>query len=585
VQLPPHYYYTGAPFRVTFDHNVTATGADPNAKIRVHKDGFLWQTFTNSHSHIIINHNYVSLPIWWGDNVHISISIDENFVKGADSHLTPAYFLGTVGYDLQFDVLPNPVSVGGQLIYSFSSNLSYSNNFTLALDGDLDMFTPENFCAALGLIIWSIPCDKVTYTVGYYLPIVAFQFVNMASGTAQIAEARLLENVATGRLSDVLAAQGMGPIIPGTFVHITSDVDPMRDVSVTLSPPDVNEPTTVRFTATVPHGLPTGGKVEVILPSDFSITASDLVVEVVNHTSLYAYRQAYSAPQVVVGGSSPTGIMIDTAAMPLDMPLGPNTMLVVRIPKGVANPPTCLNAAKWVWTVKTYSAQSTLLDFTVANPATDLCVGAPVRVGVPDPAFLKTAHWLNVRPTMSVVYETIKVYFYGFRFTLAPDTIYVKLAALSDGTCTGLAPGSAIATLDAEAAATFMVTDEGLYDICIQHRTNWEPVANTKFDVRAQILGQPQVYGTPTLFGYNTCESMLKVRPTACGCYYTDGRPVQNHDFTLPTNIPLEDVLELTKQHTIAQGCCNALETAREAWAVPDKSFLLWGVCYKRTTL
>ena len=116
-----------------------------------------------------------------------------------------------------------------------------------------------------------------------------------------------------------------------------------------------------------------------------------------------------------MGGSSPTGIMIDTAAMPLDMPLGPNTMLVVRIPKGVANPPTCLNAAKWVWTVKTYSAQSTLLDFTVANPATDLCVGAPVRVGVPDPAFLKTAHWLNVRPTMSVVYETIKVYFYGFR--------------------------------------------------------------------------------------------------------------------------------------------------------------------------
>ena len=75
------------------------------------------------------------------------------------------------------------------------------------------------------------------------------------------------------------------------------------------------------------------------------------------------------------------------------------------------------------------------------------------------------------------------------------------------------------------------------------------------------------------------------MRPTACGCYYTDGRPVQNHDFTLPTNIPLEDVLELTKQHTIAQGCCNALETAREAWAVPDKSFLLWGVCYKRTTL
>ena len=140
------------------------------------------------------------------------------------------------------------------------------------------------------------------HQVGYYLPIVAFQFVNMASGTAQIAEARLLENVATGRLSDVLAAQGMGPIIPGTFVHITSDVDPMRDVSVTLSPPDVNEPTTVRFTATVPHGLPTGGKVEVILPSDFSITASDLVVEVVNHTSLYAYRQAYSAPQVCVCG-------------------------------------------------------------------------------------------------------------------------------------------------------------------------------------------------------------------------------------------------------------------------------------------
>ena len=102
------------------------------------------------------------------------------------------------------------------------------------------------------------------------------------------------------------------------------------------------------------------------------------------------------------------------------------------------------------------------------------------------------------------------------RFTLAPDTIYVKLAALSDGTCTGLAPGSAIATLDAEAAATFMVTDEGLYDICIQHRTNWEPVANTKFDVRAQILGQPQVYGTPTLFGYNTCESMLKVLLTPC---------------------------------------------------------------------
>lgn len=560
------HHWEPRPFTVWFDHAITATGASASARIRVYRNGVEWKTITNSHPDVVIIANYVRVPLYYSNNATYTISIDEDFVKGSETHQTPSYFMGTRGNTLMFGVLPE-------------GEISHSNYFTMALDGQMDHFTPERFCAGLGLIAWSIECSKIKYTIDdYYLPIVTFQFVDMSDTAAQVAEGRLLRAVSDGYLSVAMQSTVHGNVIPGSFITIVRDNYPnpnitqlLKNVSITLDVLNTDLPTQITVEAILTQDLPQNGKVEVILPLDFQVNPSDLTVELYNYTRTpFSYTVANGG--ITVGESSPNGIMVNTGTDP-DIRAGET--ITLRITQGVKTPTTCQNMAAWVWVVKTFSTER-LLDYSITNPHNDMCLGDRIRVGIPDPSEVVTLDWINAQPQQSIVHEQVKVQFFGFRHTQNPSAIYAKLAALYDGTCTGTAPGSTIVQLDAESSGSFTVVDEGYYDICIRHRDAWEPMAQ-KFSVRQQFGGPTS--DTPAIFGYQSCEQMLQSKTDYCGCFYTNG--VANPmPVVVPESIPLTDALDMTADVTILQGCCAASATQKMSWDVsPGVSPFQWGVC------
>jgi len=595
---PWSFIYQGYPVRITFDHYITAAGASPAARIHVMKNGAPWLSFSTSHDKVTIRDQTVTLQLHWPDNCRIEISIDADFVKGVESPLLdgpPAYFMGTGVNTLTFDVMDNVPTT-----YPYNNNKvyrkepSFSNNFTMALDGELDYFTGERFCAALQLIAWSIPCSKIRYAVvDYYLPIVTFQFVNMAEGTATIAEARLQTAALDDYISVATSSKGLGRVIPGSFVRITDQQAPLANVTVNLLDSRADEPSGVLVTALTAQGFGTTDIVELILPADFEVDPAALEVEVVNHTSHHAYRQKYTVGSgVTVGGASPTTIRINTGApmaTPLDTPIDPGMLLVVRINKGIRTPPSCLYMQRWVWVVKTYSSglPETVRDYSVTNPRTDTCIGDRdiVRVGINDPAPFLNMHWLNAEPKDSIAGEKVRVQFLGFRFS-KPSTMHAKLALMADGTCTGEAPGTTIQQLDVEASASFAPTHEGLYDICIRHRSNWEPLV-AKFNVRQAMAGSPMSWGTPTLFSYSNCAEMIKGKTEFCGCYYTrDGHLSTDLYMEVPTDTPVADALSMSSELTLLQGCCVSRQSTQKEWTTvsegvfgPQNPSLKWGLC------
>lgn len=572
------FVYNGLPLSFTFDHAITTTNAAPTAQLRILKDGAAWRNFTPTSSQIIIQGNVLRIPLWPPANCRLSVTIDPDFVKGVEAQSSPAYFLGTKGRSLVFDVMAQQL-VSGATVDFYGRTYSVSNNFTLALDSDLNYFTAARFCAAITNIVWSIECSKVSaIIIDYYLPIVMFQFIRMADQTAADAEALVLQAQASGYLSKMMQRQGLGAILPGSFNLITAAQTELRNVSITLTPNNVTAPTSVLFVGETNQALPSNAKLEIVLPFDFQVVANSLEVAIGDPAVGTPTVYRASSAQVTIGAFGPTSIWVDTAGLPVSPQVGAGNNLVIRITQGVSMPATCLGLSRWVWIVRIYTSTNSLTEYTVINPNTDTCTGIPIRVGVPDGAPLRTTFWLNARPSQSIVNEPIRVRFFGFRFSGPQFGTYAKIAALADNTCMGVAPGTTVAVLDADASAVFTVTHEGVYDICVRHRTNWE-VLPTKFNVQQIIPDPPKPVGTPALFGHQSCQALLEEKPQFCGCYYTDGRPVQDRAIELPLSEPISNALGLSRQNVLLQGCCANPYTKRTAWAVPDRSFLLWGVC------
>eukprot|EP00668_Euglena_longa_P044324 GGOE01058931.1.p1 GENE.GGOE01058931.1~~GGOE01058931.1.p1 ORF type:complete len:676 (-),score=184.70 GGOE01058931.1:153-2180(-) len=571
--LLPNAATTALALTVVFDHAISFAGTTPNAFLRVYANGTLWQNLTNGNPSISIQGAKLIAHISPPAGARINVTIDADFVKGAETQATPAYFLGTRSRPLHFDTMAFEMVDGIPIAYY---PLGYTNtgNFTIALDGDLADFTEEKLCAAIATIIWSTDCSNILfYVYDWLLPVITFRLVNFAAGAP--VERCMLDALADGLLSLALRERGLGSIQLGIYVYTRFDQPQLEDINVTLTPHKLSVPTTMTVGFVITTALPAQRKVEITIPEDFYITPSALQVQV---TGPNALNQTYRASAGQVGlGATPNAIWVNMTATASAQTLRSGDWLLLTFQQGIQMPDSCANMAKWVWVVRTFDGVDALYDFGLLNPLENTCSSPRVTVGIPDDDPISNSEWISARPTSSFVRESIKVQFVGFRTSSGTGSMTAKIAKSLDGTCAGLAPGSTSSAVDSFGYATFTPTSVGTFDLCILHRTNWESLS-VKFVVRRAPPTIIPASGAPPLLGYSTCAALLEVLPSYCGCYYGDGQ-TGSSSIDVPFSVQIQALLGVSAKQTITQGCCTNPFTSRQAWLVPEKSSLHWGVC------
>eukprot|EP00667_Euglena_gracilis_P003184 EG_transcript_3193 len=431
--------------------------------------------------------------------------------------------------------------VGGLPIVHYPPGFATTGNLTIALDGDLAVFTDEKFCTAVARLLWSTNCANVEFYVYDHLllPVVTFRFIRLAAGVP--VEQYLLQALVDGTLSQDLRQQGLGSIPLGMALYSRPDQPKLLAVNVSLTPNNATLVTSMAIRIVIATPLPAGQIIAVTIPAEFYLTPGALQVEV---TGPNRFNQTYQAAagQVSLGDTVNTIVVNLTGSA---QPWRSGDRLMLRFKQGIRMPDSCANMAKWVWLVRTFNASGALFDFRFVNPWENTCSSPKVTIGIPDDGVLLFSWWIGAQPTSCYARESCRVQFSGLRFS-GQVNMTAKIAQTLDGTCGGLAPGTAVATLDKFGYATFTPTSVGAFDLCIMHRTNWE-LLSTKFVV--QRPPQPMDYaGAPALLGYSTCAALLRAVPKYCGCYFGDGA-AGSAFADVPSDIDVKALLGIPAQY------------------------------------
>jgi hypothetical protein len=247
-----------------------------------------------------------------------------------------------------------------------------------------------------------------------------------------------------------------------------------------------------------------------------------------------------------------------------------------QTPTPSPTPSPTSTASSTMTTVPTSTRTPTVVPtMTPSDTATPTHLRDYVPIGIPDPKQIVNARWATVHPMMVVVNEIASLQLKGLWLYGVNEKVDIKFAVWAHN-CIEMGAGSKIATLDKYNVGKIQVPNvAGQYMLCIRHRQDWEEVA--VIDVVPQNINY-------TIWGYTTCEQMLRFNPAYCGCWYQKGQVPESADnqptYTLPLNKP-QWLLPWGNQTALfEQGCCR--RGTKERLGFDDGQAIYpsrWGVC------
>mmetsp|Transcript_131483 Transcript_131483/g.227733 ORF Transcript_131483/g.227733 Transcript_131483/m.227733 type:complete len:695 (-) Transcript_131483:765-2849(-) len=258
--------------------------------------------------------------------------------------------------------------------------------------------------------------------------------------------------------------------------------------------------------------------------------------------------------------------------------------------------------------IPTHTSTPTMVPtYTATDTSTATAIRKYIPIGIPDPLEIVNNRWAQVEPKTVIVGEVAALqltgqWLYRSGFYEKIENVTGYAARMNDATaqheeeqvdikfaiwyknCIDQAPGSGIATLNKQNIGRIQVpTEPGRYMLCIRHRQDWESVHPV------EVVPQSANY---TLFGYSTCEQMMKFNPKFCGCWYQKGNLADSRNnrptFTLPADMPHFLAARGDVTRLYEQGCCARGVTERDGFphhqAVPEQPVpalgdARWGVC------
>eukprot|EP01012_Entosiphon_sulcatum_P042763 TRINITY_DN5684_c0_g1_i1.p1 TRINITY_DN5684_c0_g1~~TRINITY_DN5684_c0_g1_i1.p1 ORF type:complete len:1094 (+),score=110.76 TRINITY_DN5684_c0_g1_i1:83-3364(+) len=439
-----------------------------------------------------------------------------------------------------------------------------SDNITVAFDVPRLQYTQARLCSVIQALTMSPPCSslEVLNVQGHGSIVVTFRFVGLLRGTASVIYDLFRTNWEDSRLEDAVVRYSFGKPIPGTLTFETAGVAQFEDLQAQFYPLLADTPIGLNLTVMAYASIAPGSKFVLTYPADFfvDLNALKLTVQIAGTNTFRQYTKNSGLSQ----GQYDSQILIDTSVSALPVTVGTGGILVFRFETGFTSPATCDRMSAWLWGLHHYGAgvSGSLVQYIVADSNLDDCRARPTVVGVPDPTVLQSTTYFGFTPTSGVVGETITITVTG----LINDPVKVKLAR-PDRSCTTLAAGSSIATLDSRRRASFVVTDSGTYDVCFMHRTNWE-LAASSIQINLPVPTQPY-------FGAASCSTLMGLDGRYCGCFAAPSTSVNS--ITLPVTVPFTTILN-AGSFSVNQGCCITNTAARNGYKISGTANI-WGLC------
>lgn len=500
-----------------------------------------------------------------------------------------------------------------------------TNNFTMALNAPIEMFSLAKLCSALQEVLFSLECPMIdALLVDPAAPIVRFRLVNLAYNTSEALEMALRQAYSNGWLSSVFQARGMGAILPGSWTEQTDGIYEMPRLEVTYSPMKEGVPTVGKLMITLNSPLREGELLHVFLPPNMQLTGP-LTVNIGNET-----WSSPVPPSNVRVGAPGTSLIVNTSSLWYFRDFFVDRSVTIWIQSGLSMPASCSSFGVGFispYSVKRYtkSMPLELVDFIVADPKLDGCIGIKAAEGIALAEAATTANWFSYTPVMGIAGAQLQIEFLGFLFSAMSQTssgvVFAKVAALpADRSCQGFAynPGKEILIHPITKKIVVTIPKSGVYDVCIKIMTNWEiaaeqliigPAPDVEFIVKqgspqpATMPGTPGMVtvspggvvrsiksppytvtpAAPLYFGYNSCAASLKSNKNYCGCYLSAGKTTLMRNLNIQTAISKALVgRALAEYRGVVQGCCDSNPVITETSMLDFDGPLMghrWGFC------
>mmetsp|Transcript_136526 Transcript_136526/g.236937 ORF Transcript_136526/g.236937 Transcript_136526/m.236937 type:complete len:666 (-) Transcript_136526:296-2293(-) len=229
-------------------------------------------------------------------------------------------------------------------------------------------------------------------------------------------------------------------------------------------------------------------------------------------------------------------------------------------------------------TIPTTTPTATMVPtYTPTDTQTATTIRPYVPIGIPDPFEMVNQEWMSVTPMQIVQNEIASLEFRGKWLYGRNEQIDIKFG-IWEKNCIDMAPGSKIATLDRHNIGKIQAPSQvGRFMLCMRHRQDWENVGVV------DVIPQSANY---TIYGYTTCEQMIRFNPEFCGCWYQKGdQPLDNADnyptYTLPLDKPQWLMLVGNETALFEQGCCRRGSKKRSEGLDHNQAYWTgrWGTC------
>ena len=470
----------------TFDRDIQVRmgTADPTARLRMIEDGDEVMAVSAWDGYIHVQGNRLSWTIPPGrkPSATLVLQLDKGFVGEAQNR--SGYLHKPFSLFFSTDGLPPEAT----------------KNFSMALTSkQLPLeTTTSKLCAVLQKVLVALSCQHVEATQASSGNIVRWRVFDLAYNSSVWANAYISKAYHDGLLSDLLSAQGLGTILPGSWVEQTADVYRMVDLEATLLPAEQGKPTVATLYVTLSSAWTPGEILEVYFPPAMRFGASpgpNLVVGIGNVSAVGPNVMYLPSGQIGIGASG-TSLILNTAGLFSLAGQGPRISIVVEA--GLQMPSRCSDFGIGFispYTVKRYSAAGysadRLIDFISADPLQDSCIAPKVVVGVPLPTVLTTSLWISFLPTVVPFQQEVALTFEGGLLNNWQNNrrVYVKVAQLpADHSCTGYAYESKqdlLLNLKTIKTPTFIINNPGTYDVCFRESTtdDWSRVLSSQLTV------------------------------------------------------------------------------------------------------
>ena len=251
-----------------------------------------------------------------------------------------------------------------------ASSLSSTPNITMALATTLERFDLNLFCGALQSAYPGLQCSQIkVYSVESGSVVVLWGLIGIHRASVDAWVSALEADLSSNALSNALATANLGSILPGTGIVGAATAEELTSMHVTLRPDTSGQPTTVTMVVdTTSAGLPMGGKVLIVVPSDFSVSSPCHVRMEVGNSSLVT-----GAPQYYTATVAGPNTLEFTSAWPYTINAGADIIFTIT---GLRMPAVCWGMNQWIWGLQFYDNTGTNLhNYLLANPSGDMCNG------------------------------------------------------------------------------------------------------------------------------------------------------------------------------------------------------------------